>query len=46
MGRVEKPQYEAALAIAGTWQGTSRKKLYDELGLESLSDRRWLFEIT
>ena len=23
------------------WQGTSRKKLYDELGWESLSDRRW-----
>ena len=41
MERVEKIQYQAALAITGTWQGTSRNKLYDELGLESLSDRRW-----
>ena len=39
MERVEKIQYQAALA--GTWQGTSRNKLYDELGWESLSDRRW-----
>ena len=39
--RVEKIQYQAALAITGTWQGTSRKKLYDELGWESLSYRSW-----
>ena len=32
MERVEKIQYEATLAITGTWQGTSRNKLYDELG--------------
>ena len=32
MERVEKLQYQAALAITGTWQGTSRNKLYDELG--------------
>jgi hypothetical protein len=42
MDRIEKVQYHAALAITGTWQGTSRNKLYDELGWESLSDRRWL----
>ena len=41
MDRIEKVQYHAALAITGTWQGTSRNKLYDELGWESLSDRRW-----
>ena len=41
MNRSEKVQYQAALAITGTWQGTSRNKLYDELGWESLSDRRW-----
>ena len=38
MERIEKIQYQAALAITGTWQGTSRNKLYDELGWESLSD--------
>ena len=31
MERIEKIQYQAALAITGTWQGTSRNKLYDEL---------------
>ena len=41
MERIEKIQYQAALAITGTWQGTSRNKLYDELGWESLNDRRW-----
>ena len=37
---VEKVQYQAALAISGAWKGTSRVKLYAELGWESLSDRR------
>ena len=32
---------QAALAITGAWQGSSRSNLYDELGWESLSDRRW-----
>ena len=41
MERVEKIQYHAALAITGAWQGSNRSKLYDELGWESLSDRRW-----
>ena len=40
MVNIEKVQYKAALAITGTWQGTNRVKLYDELGWESLSDRR------
>ena len=40
MERVENIQYQAALAITGTWQGTSRNKLYDEVGWESHSDRR------
>ena len=40
MAKIESVQYQAALAITGTWQGTSRIKLYEELGLESLSDRR------
>ena len=41
MERIEKIQYQAALAITGGWQGSSRIKLYEELGWESLSDRRW-----
>ena len=41
MNLVEQVQYKAALIVSGCWQGTSRMKLYDELGWESLSDRRW-----
>ena len=33
-------QYNPALAITGCIRGTSREKLYSELGLESLSERR------
>ena len=41
MERVERIQYQAALAITGAWQGSNRAKLYEELGWETLSDRRW-----
>ena len=41
MENAERIQYQAALAITGAWQGSSRSKLYEELGWESLSDRRW-----
>ena len=41
MEKVERIQYQAALAVTGAWQGSNRSKLYDELGWESLSDRRW-----
>ena len=34
-------QYNAALAITGAIRGSSREKLYQELGLESLKSRRW-----
>ena len=40
MEKVEIIQYQAALAITGAWQGSSRSKIYDELGWETLSDRR------
>ena len=40
MEMLEKTQYQAALAVTGSWQGTSRTKIYEELGWESLSDRR------
>ena len=40
MDRIERVQYQAARAITGCWQGSNRNKLYDELGWESLSDRK------
>ena len=39
--KVESIQYNAALAITGAIRGSSRERLYEELGLESLRDRRW-----
>ena len=42
MEQIEKVQYQAALAVSGAWQGTNMDKIYEELGWESLSDRRWL----
>ena len=46
MKLVEQVQYRAALVVSGCWQGTSRLKLYDELGWESLADRRWARRLT
>ena len=40
MEKLESVQYSAARAITGTSRGTSREKLYAELGWESLSFRR------
>ena len=34
MGKVERIQYQASLAVTGAWQGSSCSKLYDELGWE------------
>ena len=34
-------QYRAALVITEAIKGTSRDRLYQEIGLESLADRRW-----
>ena len=39
--KIESIQYKACIAITGAIQGTSRERLYRELGLESLSDRCW-----
>ena len=39
--KVETVQYNAALAITGAIKGTSKIKLYNELGLESLEFIRW-----
>ena len=40
---VETTQYQAALTIMGSWKGTSRNKLYEELGLEYLFGRLVVF---
>ena len=40
METLERVQYQAALAITGAWQGSNCSKLNDELGWETLSDRR------
>ena len=40
MEQKERIQYQSALAIAGRYQGSSRTKLCEELGWETLSDRR------
>ena len=39
--KLEKVQYRAYLAMTGAMRGTSRQKLYDELGLHSLNKRHW-----
>ena len=39
--KLESVQYDATLAITRTIRGSSREKLYQELGLESLKSRRW-----
>ena len=46
MGKLESVQYSAALAVTGAWRGTSREKLYAELGWESLNFRRWSRRLT
>ena len=46
MKLIEEVQYKAALIVCGCWQGTSRERLYEELGWESLSERRWSRRMT
>ena len=47
MEKLDSVQYSVALAVSGTWRGTSREKLYAELGWwESLSSRRWSRRLT
>ena len=38
---LDQTQYSADLAVTGAWRGTSRQRLYSELGWESFYDRRW-----
>ena len=37
---IEQAQNTAALAVIGAWKRTSRQKIYEELGWESMYDRR------
>ena len=39
--KLEKIQYNACIAITGAICGTSKEKIYQELGLEALKSRRW-----
>ena len=38
--KLESVQYKAAVAITGAMQGTSRNKIYQELGIELFKSRR------
>ena len=38
---MDSVQHGAGLAITGTIRGTSKEKLYQELGFDSLKFRRW-----
>ena len=40
--KIENVQYRACIAITSAIQGTSRERLYRELGLVSLTDRSWI----
>ena len=43
--KMESVQYNATLAITGAVRGSSRENFYQELGLESLQQRRWYMKI-
>ena len=44
--RIESIQYKACIAITGVIRGTSRERLYSELGLESLWSKCWFRKFT
>ena len=39
--RIESAQYNAFLSITGTIRGTSKAKLYQEFGFETMQEKRW-----
>ena len=41
MASIERIQYQVAIAITGAWKGTNLNKIYEELGWEPSTDRRW-----
>ena len=44
--KLETVQYNAAVAITTAIKGTSRKTLYQKLGLEYLQQRRWMIQLS
>ena len=40
MSSLESLQYQSALAVTGAWKGTNRDKIYEQLGWETLHNRR------
>ena len=46
MNALERTQYQAALAVSGAWKGTNRDKIYEELGWETLDQRRMFRRLT
>ena len=44
--KLESIQYNACLALSGASRGSSREKLYQELGLEFLQRQRWYRKIS
>ena len=46
MDILESTQYQAALAITGSWKGANLDKIYEELGWESLDQRRIFRRLT
>ena len=44
--KIENIQYNTAIAITGTFSGTLKLKLYDELCLECLKFRQWFRRLT
>ena len=46
MNALERTQYQAALAVSGAWKGTNRDKIYEELGWETLDQRRFFRRLT
>ena len=46
MNALERTQYQAALAVSGTWKGTNKDKIYEELGWETLDQRRFFRRLT
>ena len=43
--KLESIQYNACLVITGAIRGTSREKIYQELGLEFVKSRHWFRKI-
>ena len=39
--QIQSVQYNAALAITGAIRGTSKEKLYQEIGFETMKESRW-----